>query len=87
MGKLSEQAVEDIKEALDSVTDKFEGKLDVTYKAEDTKLTITVKMMAKEKALELEKDEALEEVRRLRSQVASLTLRNEELEPKENKVS
>lgn len=87
LGKLSEEAYDDIKVAIDEVKDKFMGKLDVVYKAEDTKLTITVKMMAKDKVLELEKNEALEENARLIEQVKQLTMRNHELENKVSKAS
>ena len=88
LGKLSEQAYDDIKVALDEVKDKFMGKLDVVYKSDDTKLTITVKMMAKDKVLELEKNEALEENARLNERLEFLAQQNEELVAKLNiKVS
>lgn len=87
LGKLSEEAYDDIKVAIDEVKDKFMGKLDVVYKADDTKLTITVKMMTKDKVLELEKNEALEENARLIEQVKQLTMRNQELENKVSKAS
>ena len=88
LGPLLEEAYEDIKVAIDEVKAKFMGKLDVVYKSEDTKLTITVKMMAKEKALEEEKNEAIAENARLNSRLEELALENSELMDKLNlKVS